>query len=107
MVAARGIAILDPRGGRFVSRALSRLQAALLGVVAVAGLALGGWGLFQIGDRRQLWTDCFTLHVGFTRLQGVGVGTPVRVRGLEAGVVTAIELSAADQPDEPLTLRLR
>src|SRR5688572_7192028 len=54
-----------------------------------------------------MWNDRFTLHAGFPRLQGVGVGTPVRVRGLEAGVVTAVELPPADRPGEPLTLSLR
>jgi phospholipid/cholesterol/gamma-HCH transport system substrate-binding protein len=90
-----------------VSRTLTRWQAILLGAVVLAGVALGGWGLFQVGDRQQLWADTFTLRVGFTKVQGVGVGTPVRVRGLEAGVVTAVDLPAADRPDEPLTLRLR
>ncbi len=89
-----------------MSRALTRLQAALLGAAVLAGLALGGWGLFRVGDRQQLWAETFTLHVGFPRLQGVAVGTPVRVRGLEAGVVSAVDLPAADLPDDPLTLRL-
>jgi ABC-type transporter Mla subunit MlaD len=86
---------------------LTRSQAATLGAAVLAGLALGGWGLFRVGDRQQLWADTFTLHVGFPRVQGVAVGTPVRVRGLEAGVVTAVDLPAADRPDEPLTLRLQ
>jgi phospholipid/cholesterol/gamma-HCH transport system substrate-binding protein len=90
-----------------VSRALTRWQAVLLGVVVLAGLALGGWGLFQVGSRQQLWTESFTLQVGFPRLQGVGVGTPVRVRGLEAGVVTAVDLPDAERPEEPLTLKLK
>jgi outer membrane protein OmpA-like peptidoglycan-associated protein len=90
-----------------MSRALTRWQAILLGAIALAGLALGTWGLFRVGERQQLWADQFTLHVGFPRLQGVGVGTPVRVRGLEAGVVTAVDLPSADRPDEPLVLRLK
>ena len=89
-----------------MSRALTRLQAAVLGAAVLAGLGLGAWGLFRVGDRHQLWADTFTLQVGFPRLQGVGVGTPVRVRGVEAGVVTAVELPA-DAPDAPLTLRLQ
>jgi outer membrane protein OmpA-like peptidoglycan-associated protein len=78
-----------------------------LGAVVLAGLGLGAWGLFQVGERQRLWNDSFSVHVGFPRLQGVGVGTPVRVRGLEAGVVTAVELPPADRPDEPLALHLR
>jgi phospholipid/cholesterol/gamma-HCH transport system substrate-binding protein len=90
-----------------LSRSLTRLQTALLGAVVLFGLTLGAGGLFLVGDRQQLWADHFTLHVGFARLQGVAVGTPVRVRGLDAGVVTAVDLPATDRPDEPLTLRLK
>jgi outer membrane protein OmpA-like peptidoglycan-associated protein len=90
-----------------VSRALTRLQAVFLGTVFLAGLGLGAWGLFQVGERQRLWSERFTLHVGFAKLQGVGVGTPVRVRGLEAGVVAAVELPPAERPDEPLTLSLQ
>jgi outer membrane protein OmpA-like peptidoglycan-associated protein len=83
------------------------LQATVLGVIVLGGLVLGAWGLFQIGERQRLWADSFTVEVGFPRLQGVAVGTPVRVRGLDAGNVAAIELPDADRADEQLTLRLQ
>src|SRR5438094_847491 len=93
-------------GVRPVSRALTRLQAGFLGLVVLSGFSLGGWGLFQVGERQRLWNEHFTLFAGFPRVQGVGVGTPVRVRGLEAGVVAAVELPPANHPGEPLTLCL-
>ncbi len=71
----------------------------MLGVVVLLGLGSGAYGLFQVGDRQRLWTDHFTLIVGFPRLQGVGVGTPVRVRGLEAGTVAGVELPASEAAD--------
>jgi phospholipid/cholesterol/gamma-HCH transport system substrate-binding protein len=89
-----------------VSRALTRWQAVVLGLVVLLGLATGAYGLFQVGERQRLWNDHFTLTVGFSRLQGVGVGTPVRVRGLEAGTVASVELPEHDSADAPLTLRL-
>ncbi len=90
-----------------MSRSLNRYQIALLGGAVLFGLTLGVCGLFLVGDRQQLWADKFALHVGFPRLQGVAVGTPVRVRGLDAGTVTDVDLPAADRSDEPLMLRLK
>jgi phospholipid/cholesterol/gamma-HCH transport system substrate-binding protein len=72
----------------------------------VTGLGLGSWGLFAVGDRQRLWHDNFTVQVGFGRLEGATVGTQVRVRGLEAGVVSAIELPASEEADGALVLRL-
>jgi ABC-type transporter Mla subunit MlaD len=68
------------------------------------GVVLAAWGLFRIGERQQLWAEHFTLLAGFPRLQGVSIGTPVRVRGVEAGVVTTVELPPPEQPDGPLVL---
>jgi phospholipid/cholesterol/gamma-HCH transport system substrate-binding protein len=89
-----------------VSRSLTRFQAVFLGAVVFAGLGLGAWGLFQVGERQRLWSDTFTVQVGFGRLQGVSVGTPVRIRGLEAGVVSGVDLPETEQADEALVLRL-
>lgn len=89
-----------------MSRALTRWQAIILGSVVLLGLGTAAYGLFQVGDRQRLWADRFTLIVGFPRLQGVGVGTPVRVRGVDAGVVAGIDLPAHESADSPLTLRL-
>jgi hypothetical protein len=89
-----------------VSRSLSRWQVVFLGAVVIAGLGLGTWGLFRVGERQRLWSDTFRVHVGFSRLQGVSVGTPVRVRGLEAGVVSAVDLPESDRADGALVLHL-
>ena len=89
-----------------MSRSLSKMQALVLGCVVLIGGLLGTWGLFQIGDRQRLWADSFVLKVGFPHLQGVTVGTPVRVRGLEAGVVSSIDLPASETADGALVLRL-
>jgi phospholipid/cholesterol/gamma-HCH transport system substrate-binding protein len=89
-----------------MTRSLSRTQAAIVGLLVLTGAAGAGYGLFAVGDRQRLWSGTFSVHVGFDRLNGVGVGTAVRVRGLEAGAVAAIDLSAAGRPDAPLVLRL-
>ena len=89
-----------------MSRALTRWQAVVLGVIVLMGIGTGAYGLFQVGERQRLWNDHFTLTVGFARLQGVGIGTPVRIRGLEAGSVAGVDLPDHQSADSPLTLRL-
>jgi phospholipid/cholesterol/gamma-HCH transport system substrate-binding protein len=90
-----------------VSHALSRKQALLLGLVVLAGLALGAWALFQIGGRQRLWAETFELRAGFNQANGIDRGTPVRFRGVNAGQVVGLELPGADQPDGKVYVRLR
>lgn len=89
-----------------MTRPLSRSQAMLTGLLVVLTLAGGAYGLFVVGDRHRLWSGQFIVHVGFDRLQGVGVGTSVRVRGVEAGAVTAVDLPGPGRADAPILLRI-
>src|SRR5437868_13660666 len=89
-----------------MSRTLSRLQAAVLGVIVVAGLTLAGVGLFAVGTRQWLWSDTFHVVVGFPQIRGVEAGTRVRVQGIEAGEVESIEPPAMPGGDVMLHLRL-
>jgi phospholipid/cholesterol/gamma-HCH transport system substrate-binding protein len=88
-----------------VSRSLTWKQAAILGLVILLAGAGGVSGLFLIGDRRGQWGESFTVLVGFPRVQGVEVGTRVRVLGVDAGEVVAVEPPAA--PGDAVLLRLR
>jgi phospholipid/cholesterol/gamma-HCH transport system substrate-binding protein len=90
-----------------MSRSLSRFQAIILGCVVLAGLLLGGWALFQIGSRQGLWAETYELRAGFTQISGVEKGTPVHVRGVEAGQVIGVELPSPDDPNGKVYLRLR
>jgi hypothetical protein len=78
----------------------------VVGLLVLMGAAGATYALFAVGDRQRLWSETFLVHVGFEKVQGVGVGTPVRVRGLEAGVVAAIDLPRADRSEAPLILKL-
>lgn len=89
-----------------MSRALSRFQAVLLGLVIVTGLGLAGGGLFAVGSRQMLWSDAFHLQVGFQQVRGVDVGTRVRVQGINAGDVVRVEYPATPGGDVILHLRL-
>lgn len=69
---------------------LSRLQSVILAVVVFAALTLGGIGLFAVGDSQGLWSRRVPLIASFPHISGVEVGTRVRVKGINAGQVTAI-----------------
>lgn len=90
-----------------MTRSLTRWQAGLLGILVLLAFVLGVWGLIQVGERQRLWSDSFSLRVGFSNLQGLNVGAPVRVRGLDAGVVSAIDLPGGSQSDQTMMLHLR
>jgi phospholipid/cholesterol/gamma-HCH transport system substrate-binding protein len=88
-----------------VSRSLSRLQALLLGAVVLAGLLLAGAGLYAIGSRGWFGKDALNVQVGFREVRGVEVGTRVRIQGIDAGEVTAVE--PPRQSGGPVILHLR
>ena len=89
-----------------MSRSLSRWQAVLLGVVVLLGLALGGTGLFLVGSRSWFAGDSFHVRSGFKAIQGVELGTRVRVQGMDAGEVVAIEPPATPGSDVVLRMRI-
>lgn len=89
-----------------MSRSLSRLQAVLLGFVVLLGLGLGGVGLFLVGSRTWFAGDSFHVRSGFKGIQGVELGTRVRVQGIDAGEVVAIEPPAAPGGNVVLKMRI-
>ncbi len=78
-----------------MNQSMTRTQAIVLGVLVLLALVLGGVGLFAVADREGLWGDHFTLHARFKQVSGIDVGTGVRVQGMNAGQVVAVDL-----PDE-------
>lgn len=90
-----------------MSHALSRRQAAALGLVVVLALGLTGFGLARVAARQGLWADTVELTVGLPEAHDVAPGTPVRVRGVDAGQVVAVEYPDADGPDAAVTVRMK
>ncbi len=84
-----------------MSRSLSRGQAIVLGFVVLIALGGAAWSVWAIGTRQGLWNDTFTVRVGFSNVHDIGEGTPVRLRGVEVGRVTAIEFADAPAAGEP------
>jgi phospholipid/cholesterol/gamma-HCH transport system substrate-binding protein len=88
-----------------VSRSLNGRQAILLGLVVLAGLALGGVGLAAIASRGWFGNDAFTVRAGFPTVRGVEVGTPVRIQGIVAGEVVGVDLP--QDPGSAVVVRIR
>jgi phospholipid/cholesterol/gamma-HCH transport system substrate-binding protein len=67
-----------------------------IGIFVIGGLALFGIGMFLIGDRHQAFTRHIEYYSEFANLIGLTDGAKVRVGGMDAGQVSAIEV-----PDSP------
>jgi phospholipid/cholesterol/gamma-HCH transport system substrate-binding protein len=85
-----------------VTRSLSRSQSAVLGSVVVACVAIGIWGLLRVTGKAGLWSDGYELTVVAPDAHDVEPGTPVRVRGIEAGRVVGV-----DYAEDEVYIRLR
>ncbi|HYH63241.1 MAG TPA: MlaD family protein [Urbifossiella sp.] len=90
-----------------MTESLSRGQAAVLGLVVVAAVAAAAYGLVRVGDRHAFRDGAAELTVGFPEAHDVGPGMPVRVRGVDAGEVVAVEYPDHDGPGAEVTVRLR
>jgi len=90
-----------------VSQNLTRWQAVVLGLVVLSSAALGGAGLVAVAARQGVWADTFEVAAGFPEAHDIAPGTPVRVRGVEAGQVSAVEYPESDGPNAAVTVRLK
>ena len=90
-----------------MSQSLSRRQAAVLGLVIVLALALGAGGTALIAARQGFWTETTEVTVGLPDANDIAPGTPVRIRGVEAGQVVAIEYPDHDGPDAAVIVRMK
>ena len=80
---------------------------ALVGAFVIGGLLLFAVGLFMIGDRRLLFTENFEAVADFGNVNGVEVGTSVRLSGLAAGEVTGLTLPSAPGGRFLVQMRIR
>jgi len=71
---------------------VNRAKAVGAGVFVLLGIVLFTAALFMIGERRMLFERRFPVYAEFGRLGQLETGAIVRVSGLDAGEVTAIEI---------------
>jgi phospholipid/cholesterol/gamma-HCH transport system substrate-binding protein len=77
----------------------------ILGLLVLAALGLGLFGLFAAGNRNGLDGAAFPVRAAFADIGGVEVGSRVRIQGIDAGEVEAIVPPAV--PGDKVVLRLR
>lgn len=90
-----------------MSQSLSQWQSVALGLVVIAALGLGGYGIARIAEKQGLWSDSFEISAGFPDAHDITSGTVVRIRGVDAGQVVAIEYPDHDGPGAEVTVRMR
>jgi len=63
-----------------------------IGAFVIGGIVLFAIGLFLIGERRMLFQKKFVVYTEFARISGLQEGASVKVNGMPAGEVEAIEV---------------
>ncbi len=72
-----------------------------VGVFVLAGLIVAGIVVFLIGDEKRLFATKVVYHTDFRDVQGLKVGAPVRLGGVDIGMVSRVGHS-----DDPRDSRL-
>jgi len=90
-----------------MSQSLSRAQALVLGLVVLLALGATGYGLFAVAGKQGLWADTTELTVGFPEAHDITPGTVVRIRGVDAGQVVAVEYPDHDGAGAAVTVRMK
>lgn len=78
----------------------------LLGVFIIGGVLLFCVGLFLIGSRKQLFSHHFEVYTEMSKMDTLQSGATVRVAGMDAGQVTAIEIPKSPSSKFRLTLQV-
>ncbi len=77
-----------------------------LGVFLVGGVVLFAVGLFLIGSRKQLFSSHFKVYTELSTMDTLQSGATVRVAGMDAGQVTAIQIPNGPSSKFRLTLQV-
>ncbi len=90
-----------------MTQSLTRAQAAALGLTVLLAAGLAAGGLAAVAARQGVGGGSVELTVGVPDAGDLGPGTPVRIRGVEAGQVVAVEYPEHDGPGAAVAVRLR
>lgn len=86
--------------------ALSRLQSILLGAVVLACVSAAGVGLASVAAKQGLWAETMPVTVALADAHDIAPGTAVRVRGVDAGQVVAVEYPTTDDAGAAVVVRM-
>ena len=86
---------------------MQKNRLAAVGAFVIGSIALFAVGLFLIGDRRMMFAETFEVHAEFDQVAGLQNGAKVRVAGLDAGDVEAIELPTSPSGRFRIRMRVR
>ena len=90
-----------------MSQTLSRWKAVLLGLVVVGLIAFAAFTLTRAAGKQGLWAETTEVTVAFPETHDLAPGTPVRIRGVDAGKVIAIEYPDHDGDGAAVTVRMQ
>jgi phospholipid/cholesterol/gamma-HCH transport system substrate-binding protein len=85
---------------------VSTSRTARLGVFIVLAIFLLAVGSFLIGDRQLLFSRKFELRTTFKNVAGLALDAPVRVGGIQEGIVKRIELPAQPRSEVAVVMAL-
>src|SRR5262245_25004345 len=88
-----------------MSHEIGRTRAMLNAVLALAVIAVAGFGASRVASRHWQWQPTFAVKVEMANVGGLELGGKVRVQGMDAGVVQAIVPPSA--PGRPVALTLK
>ena len=77
----------------------------VVGIFLVAGVALFALGIFLVGNRQDAFSRHLLLYSEFADVNGLTKGSKVRVGGMDAGQVTAINVP--DSPSSKFRVQMR
>jgi phospholipid/cholesterol/gamma-HCH transport system substrate-binding protein len=86
---------------------MERNRLAAVGAFVIFGVFLFAVGLFLIGDRRMLFNRTVDIYAEFANIAGLEDGAKVRVGGMDAGEVDAIQVPASPSAKFRVQLRIR
>ena len=90
-----------------MSHTLSFRQNIVLASIVILAMVMLGWGLLQVANKQGIGKPTTEFTLAFSEAHDIGPGTPVRIRGIEAGQVIAVEYPADDSEASKVLVRLR
>jgi phospholipid/cholesterol/gamma-HCH transport system substrate-binding protein len=85
---------------------MSAKKRLFVGAFIIGGICLFGLGPFLIGSREQLFASHFHVYANFNSIDTLQSGATVRVSGMNAGQITAIQVPKNPSQGFRLTLQI-